>query len=50
MGMGVWCPQRNRDRWTRSLRGSCSSACVLMCRGMVPSMVFTGKVQSVLLV
>ena len=39
----MWCPQGYRDRWTRSLRGRCSSRCVLVAEDVVPGMVFVVK-------
>ena len=49
---GWQCGAHNEDvtGWSQSSRGRCDSACVLMWRGAVPSIVFTGKVSSVLLV
>ena len=47
--MAVWCPQRSRDRWSRSSSGECVSAFLLMWRGVLPSKVFKWKVPSVLL-
>lgn len=49
VGIAMWGPQENRDRWTRYLCGRCSSACVLMWRDVVHSIKFTGEVSNVLM-
>ena len=46
-GMEVWCPQRSRDKCTRSSRGRCCS-CGDVCGGGSPRSVLGGKESSVL--
>ena len=50
VGMAVWWPQQNRDRWIQSSCGRHSPRLVFVGGGVVANMVFAGKVSSVLLV